>query len=95
MIIENISLENLIGFTAAILTTVAFMPQLIRTWSTKSADDVSIYMLILFITGVSFWIIYGWKVHAAPILIANIITLILNLSILILKIFYESKAKNT
>ena len=95
MILENINLENIIGFTAAILTTVAFMPQLIRTWATKSADDVSIYMLILFITGVSFWIVYGWRLHAAPILIANIITLILNLSILILKLFYESKVKNS
>ena len=80
---------NTLGYLAAILTTLAFLPQLIRTWRTKSADDVSFIMLVLFILGVTLWAIYGWETHALPVLLANIITLILNLFILILKVKYE------
>ena len=79
---------DLLGFLAAFLTTIAFLPQLYKTWNTKSADDVSFIMLILFIIGLIFWIIYGLEINSIPILIANIITFILNFSILILKIRY-------
>ncbi len=80
---------DVFGFLAALLTTIAFLPQLYKTWQTKSAGDVSISMLILFITGLICWIIYGLKINSIPILVANLITLIFNLSILILKITYS------
>ena len=80
---------DLFGFSAALLTTIAFLPQLYKTWETKSADDVSLIMLILFITGLIFWIIYGLKIHSIPILIANVVTFIFNFSILILKVTYK------
>jgi len=79
------------GYFAAILTTAAFLPQLIKTLKTKKAEDVSLITLIMFISGVSFWIIYGYEISSSPILIANIITFILNLFILISKIFYSKK----
>ncbi len=77
------------GFLAAILTTSAFFPQLIKTWRTKSADDFSYITLILFLTGVFCWIIYGINIDSLPIILANLITFILNFSILILKISYK------
>ena len=77
------------GFSAAFLTTIAFLPQLYKTWKTKSAEDVSLIMLILFITGLICWIIYGIKINSVPILLANIITFIFNFSILILKVTYR------
>ena len=77
------------GYLAAILTTAAFLPQLVKTLKTKKADDVSLVTLIMFICGVGTWIIYGNKISSLPILIANIITLILNLFILISKIYYS------
>ena len=77
------------GYFAAILTTVAFLPQLIKTLKTKKAEDVSLITLIMFITGVASWIIYGYKISSSPILIANIITFMLNLFILISKIYYS------
>ena len=80
---------DLFGFLAALLTTLAFLPQLYKTWKTKSADDVSLIMLIVFLTGLIFWIIYGLKINSIPILIANIITFVFNISILILKITYS------
>ena len=81
---------DLFGFLAALLTTIAFLPQLYKTWKTKSADDVSLIMLILFITGLICWIVYGLKIHSIPILVANIVTFIFNFSILILKLSYRA-----
>ena len=77
------------GYFAAILTTLAFLPQLIKTLKTKKAEDVSLITLIMFLTGVISWIIYGYKISSTPILIANIITFILNLLILIFKINFS------
>ena len=82
---------DLFGFSAALLTTIAFLPQLYKTWQTKRADDISFIMLILFITGLLCWIIYGLKINSIPILIANIITFIFNFLIFILKIAYRQK----
>ena len=77
------------GYFAAILTTVAFIPQLIKTFKTKKAEDVSLITLIMFITGVGSWIIYGLRISSTPIVIANSITFLLNILILILKIFFS------
>ena len=82
------------GYFAAILTTAAFLPQLIKTLKTKKADDVSLITLIMFICGVGSWIIYGYKISSSPILIANIITFILNLLILISKIYYSKNIRS-
>ena len=86
----SINIE-LFGYIAAILTTLAFLPQLIKTLKTKKAEDVSLITLIMFLSGVLSWIIYGYKISSTPILIANIITFILNLLILIFKITFSKK----
>ena len=80
---------DIFGYLAAILTTAAFLPQLIKTLKTKKADDVSLTTLIMFIIGVLCWIIYGYEISSTPILIANLITLILNLMILISKVYFS------
>ena len=84
---------EIFGYFAAILTTAAFLPQLIKTLKTKKAEDVSLVTLIMFICGVFSWIIYGYKISSSPILIANIITFILNLFILISKLYYSKNIK--
>ena len=80
---------EIFGYIAAILTTAAFLPQLIKTLKTKKAEDVSLVTLIMFIVGVLCWIIYGYKISSIPILLANLITLLLNLMILISKIYFS------
>ena len=80
---------EIFGYIAAVLTTAAFLPQLIKTLKTKKADDVSLVTLIMFIVGVLCWIIYGYKISSIPILLANLITLLLNLLILISKIYFS------
>ena len=79
------------GYFAAILTTTAFLPQLIKTIKTKKADDVSTITLIMFICGVCSWIIYVYQISSIPIMTANLITFILNFLILISKISYAKK----
>ena len=76
------------GYLAAFLTTIAFLPQLIKTWRTKTAEDISTVMLITFLLGVSFWIVYAIQINSLPVLIANIITFLLNLTILVLKMTF-------
>ena len=88
---KDINVE-IVGYFAAILTTIAFIPQLIKTLKTKRADDVSLITLIMFLTGVFLWIIYGFRINSTPILIANTITFLLNLLILISKIYYSKDA---
>ena len=88
---NKLNFIDLFGFLAALLTTIAFLPQLYKTWQSKSAEDVSLITLILFIIGLICWIIYGLYIHSFPILVANIVTFIFNVSILILKISYDKK----
>ena len=79
------------GYFAAILTTLAFIPQLIKTLKTRKADDVSLTTLIMFLTGVAAWIIYGIQISSKPILIANTITFLLNFLILVFKLIYSKE----
>ena len=79
------------GYFAAILTTLAFVPQLIKTLNTKKAEDVSLTTLIMFLTGVAAWIIYGIQISSKPILIANLVTFVLNFFILVSKLIYSKK----
>lgn len=79
-------LANWVGTLAGILTTIAFIPQVLKTWKTKSAQDISLLMFLLFSSGVLLWLIYGVLLKAIPIIIANGITLSLSASILVLKV---------
>ena len=75
-----------IGFLAALLTTASFVPQVVKSWRTRSVDDLSLGMLVLYNVGVATWLAYGWLLRAAPIVAANIVTLLLALTLLGLKV---------
>lgn len=79
-------IANWIGTVAGIFTTIAFIPQVAKTWKTRSAGDISLLMFLLFSSGVLLWFIYGLLLNAIPVVVANGITLALSLSILVLKI---------
>ncbi len=91
MLLNELNTVDITGLIAGVLTTVAFVPQLIKTWNSKSANDVSYGMFLLFSLGVVLWGVYGWEIHAFPVLIANIITFILAVSILTLKLIFSWK----
>jgi MtN3 and saliva related transmembrane protein len=80
---------NLLGLLAGTLTTASFLPQVIKTWRSRSAGDISLVMFALFSLGVLLWIVYGFTVGAVPVIVANVITLLLSTTILIFKIRYK------
>lgn len=81
-------LTALAGYAGAALTTVAFIPQAVHTWRTRSTAGISLGMYAIFTTGVAAWLVYGMLLEQWPIIIANSITLPLALSILVMKIRY-------
>jgi MtN3 and saliva related transmembrane protein len=83
-----IELIDTLGLLAGTLTTIAFFPQLYKTWKSKSARDVSLVMMITFSIGVFLWLVYGLVIHAMPVIVANAVTLVLALLIVLLKIRY-------
>jgi len=76
-----------VGGLAGLLTTIAFLPQVVRTWTTKSAGDISFAMLTIFAVGVALWFAYGLMIVSWPVIGANGVTLLLVLIILTLKVF--------
>lgn len=82
-------LITILGLVAGTLTTIAFIPQLVKVWRSKSAKDISLNTLVIFNTGVFLWLIYGIYLQAIPIIVANGLTLIFNSIIVWLKIRYE------
>ncbi|MGJ5630747.1 SemiSWEET transporter [Nostoc sp. CALU 1950] len=80
---------TVLGLAAATITTISFLPQMFKTWQTKSAKDVSFVTLITFISGIFLWLIYGIYLQSLPIILANAVTLVFNLIILWLKIKYR------
>lgn len=80
------SIAPLVGFLAAILTTIAFVPQVRKVWRTRSAKDVSLGMYSLFTLGVAMWLVYGILIGAWPVILANAITLVLAGAVLLMKI---------
>ena len=79
------------GFVAGICTTISFLPQVLKIWRTKSVDDISLLMFLIFTFGVANWLIYGLIIKEAPIILANIATLVLCLLILIGIIKFKKK----
>ena len=78
----------MLGLMAGTLTTVAFIPQLAKAWTSRSTGDLSWGMVITFATGVLLWLIYGIWIDSLPVILANAVTLLLQLSIVTLKIKY-------
>ena len=84
-------LTSLLGFIAGTLTTVSFIPQVLHAWRSKSCDDLSWGMLLTFAGGVVLWLVYGIRLRAMPIIVANAITLALLLIIMALKVRYAAR----
>ncbi|MBI3285066.1 MAG: SemiSWEET transporter [Burkholderiales bacterium] len=80
---------DLIGYFAACLTTSAFIPQAWLTWRRKRAEGVSLGMYVILVSGVALWLTYGILLHAWPVIIANLVTLMLALFILWMRLVYK------
>lgn len=76
---------DLLGYVAASCTTLAFVPQVFQVWRSRSARDVSAAMYGVFVIGVSLWLVYGLAVGALPIILANGLSLLLAITVLLMK----------
>jgi MtN3 and saliva related transmembrane protein len=86
---ETMDLITLLGICAGTLTTVSFVPQVLKTWQMKSAKDVSLVMFIVFSLGITLWIVYGFKTNSLPVIVANSVTLVLAILIIIMKLKFK------
>lgn len=82
---DTIALANIIGYIAAIVGTVMFLPQVIRSWKTKHTKDISFISYSLLAASTFLWIIYGVLMNAYPIIFVNAVICILSIFLLILK----------
>lgn len=77
---------DLIGFAAALLTTVAFLPQVVKTLASRSARDLSLPMLAIMAAGILLWLLYGIALGQMPLILANGVTFCLVAILLALKL---------
>lgn len=77
---------NIIGYIAATLTTVSFLPQAIKTIKTRNTDGISFAMYTIFTVGAGFWLVYGILLKNPIIITSNTITLVLTMIILFIKL---------
>jgi len=80
---------QILGYFAATLTTLAFVPQVTKIWKSRSAKDISLAMFLVFSLGVFCWLIYGFLIDSKPMILANSVTLALALSILAMKLKFK------
>jgi MtN3 and saliva related transmembrane protein len=80
---------EILGIIAGICTTLSFIPQLKKTWKTKSTKDISLFMYLIYSTGLILWTIYGFLMESIALIFANSLTLVFALSILGIKLKYE------
>ena len=81
-------MRDLLGYLAAVLTTLAFFPQVLKAFKTKSTKDMSLTMWLMLCIGVLCWLIYGIELGSGPIIVANAVTLVLAGAVLVLKIIH-------
>lgn len=80
---------QVIGLVAAFCTTISFLPQVIKTWRTGSAKDLSLGMFSFFCVGVALWLVYGILERDVPVIAANVLTLILASTLLFFKLRWK------
>jgi MtN3 and saliva related transmembrane protein len=80
---------QIIGLMAGSLTTAAFLPQVLKTWRSRSAKDLSLGMFLLFCLGVVLWLVYGFAVNDLPLIAANLLTLLLAMTLLFFKLRFK------
>lgn len=82
-------MHDFIGYLAASLTTLSFVPQAWHTFTTRDVSGISLGMYSAFTAGIAMWLVYGLLLGAWPIVIANAVTLALAAAILVMKLRYR------
>lgn len=80
---------ELLGFVAGACSTLAFVPQVLRVWKTRSARDISYGMYFIFLSGNVLWFAYGVSTHAIPLIVCNVVTILLSAAVVVMKVRLE------
>ena len=78
--------HDVVGYVAGLLATIAFVPQVVKTFKERSARDISLGMYVLFCAGVSLWLLYGLLIGSWPVVVSNFVTLVLSGTVLAMKL---------
>jgi MtN3 and saliva related transmembrane protein len=85
------SFVSLVGFGAGTLCTLAYLPQALHSFRTKSVRDISLIMLVSLNVGLVLWVAYGFLIHSLPIILPNAVTFFLAFPLLIMKLRYHGE----
>lgn len=80
---------TLIGLIAATLTTLSFVPQVIKIWKLKETRDISLLMFVMLSVGILLWLVYGFLIQDLPVILANTAAFVLNIIIVFFKVKYK------
>lgn len=83
--------KEIIGFMAGFIMIFSFLPQLIKTYKTKHSADISIFMLILQMTCIGLWLIYGFLTNSLSLFVSNLISFLVVIIILGMKLIYDKR----
>jgi MtN3 and saliva related transmembrane protein len=82
-------MKNVIGYVAALFTTFSLLPQIIRIWKLKEARDISLFMPLMVCIGTLLWLVYGIMIADAPVIVANIVSLVVALITIFVTVKYR------
>jgi MtN3 and saliva related transmembrane protein len=82
-------MKDVIGYVAALFTTFSLLPQIIRIWKLKEARDISLFMPLMVSVGAVLWLVYGIMIAEAPVIAANVVSLLVALITLFVTIKYR------
>ena len=85
----NSTTSEAIGVVAAVLTTASFLPQVWHSFKTRDVSGISLGMYSVFTVGIALWLVYGLLIGAWPLILANGITLVFALAILVMKLRFK------
>jgi len=91
MVSSYMDFDSLVGFAAGSLCTLAYLPQALQSFRTKSVRDISLTMLLSLNVGLVLWVVYGLFIRSLPIILPNAVTFLLAFPLLVMKMRYRSE----
>ncbi|WP_276366102.1 SemiSWEET transporter [Chryseolinea sp. H1M3-3] len=88
---DDTTLTKVIGIAAGIFTAISLLPQIVKVIREKKSQDISIFYLLVLLSGLILWTIYGFRKDDIPIIATNICSMVLNIAMIVLGMLYKKK----
>lgn len=82
---------ELVGYLGSFLTSITFIPQVYKSWQSKSVGDLSIWMIAIVVTSTLVWLVYGFAIESGPVIVANLVVLVLTLVLFYFKLSFKKQ----